>query len=158
MIVPALHGPGASRLLVAFAYAYLTCVASARLVTTALRWAAALTGASLAYFLVMRVLIALWQDSAHAAIGYAGAMAVAVMCGAWVACTLLLPGHRRAGAWTCTALGMLYPMLLAAAGPPHAPIRAAQVLFVAAAAVGGIAVLRSLPLTPGAAVPHHARS
>src|SRR5271165_3017259 len=132
MIIPASHFGGVSRWLAAFAYAYLVFVASARLATTTLRWAAALTGASLAYALVMRVLIALWQDSAHAAIGCAGAQAVAVMCGAWVACAMLLPGHRRAGAWACTALGMLYPILLAAGSRPDASIRAVDLLFAAA--------------------------
>src|SRR5271167_3809708 len=138
MILPASRFASASTWLAAFAYAYFTFVASARLVTTAMRWAAALTGASLAYALVMLVLAVLWQHgSGHAALCCAGAMAVAVMCGTWVACALLLPGHRRAGAWTCTALGMFFPMVLAVGNQPDASVRAVQMLFAAAAAIGG---------------------
>jgi hypothetical protein len=135
----------ASSWLATFAYAYLAFVASTRLVTTGSRWAAALVGAGVAYGLVMRVLAALWQyDSAHAAICCAGSMAVAVLCGAWVASAILLPAHRRAGMWACTAVGMLYPVLLAAGSPPDAPVRGLQILDVAGAAVGGFAALWSL--------------
>ena len=57
------------------------------------------------------------------------------------------------------ALGMLYPVLLAAGSPPDMPVRAMQFLYVATAAVGGLAALWTLPLTPTAPVAHaaHAR-
>lgn len=96
--------------LATLAYAYFVFVTSALLVTTALRWAAALIAASVAYALVMLLLAALWQhDSAHAAICCAGGMAIAVLCGARLATTILLPLHRTAGVWACTALGTIYP-------------------------------------------------
>ena len=149
----------ASNWLAAFAYAYLAFVTSTKLVTTAVRWAAALIAASTAYVLVMLFLAALWRhDSAHAAICCAGAMAVAVMCGAWAASAILLPGHRRAGMWTCMALGMLYPVLLAAGSEPDVPIRAMQFLYVVTAAAGGVAALWTLPITHRASIPHPAHA
>jgi len=132
--------------LATFAYAYLAFVTSIRLVTTGARWAAALVCASTAYGLVMLFLAALWQHSgANGAICCAGSMMVAVLCGAWIASALLLPGHRRMGVWTCTILGMLYPLVLAAGSAPDAPVRAMEFTYVAAAAVGGVAALWALP-------------
>src|SRR5271156_1833719 len=102
----ALRVANASNWLATFAYAYLGVVASAGLVTTAVRWAAALIGASVAYVLVMLMMAAFWRhDSGHAVICCAGGMTVAVLCGVRAASAILLPSHRRAGLWACTALG-----------------------------------------------------
>ena len=134
-----------SNWLVASAYAYLAFVASTRLATATVRWAAALLGAGIAYGLVMMFLSVVWQlDGVHASIWCACSMSVAVPCGAWVANEILLPGDRRAGVWTCTVLGMLYPMLLAANSGAGAPIRAMQYLYVAAAAAGGLVAVVGL--------------
>jgi hypothetical protein len=140
------------------AYAYLTFIASTRLVTTATRWAAALLGAGVAYVLVMLAIAIFWQhDRAHAAVACAGGMAVAVLCAGWVAGAILLPEHRRAGMWACTALAMLYPVLLAAGSAPGAPVRAMQLLYVVTAAAGGIGALWTLPVTGSAPIRQIAR-
>ncbi len=140
----------ASSWLTTFAYAYLAFVGSTRLATTAVRWAAALIGAGVAYVLVMLVLAAFWQhDSAHAAVGCAAGMAVSVLCAARVASVVLLPAHRMAGVWACTILGMLYPALLAVGSAPGTPVRAMQLLYIATAAAGGLAAMRTLPLSRG---------
>jgi hypothetical protein len=134
-----------SNWLAASAYAYSAFVASTRLARTTVRWAAALLGAGIAYGLVMLFLAVVWQqDTAHAAMWCAGSMSVAVPFGAWVASEIVLPQHRRAGVWTCTVLGMLYPMLLAASSSAGTPVRAMQYLYVAAAAVGGLAAVLGL--------------
>jgi ABC-type proline/glycine betaine transport system permease subunit len=149
----------ASNWLVTSSYAYLAFVASTRLATTAARWAAALLGASVVYVLVMLALAAFWQhDSAHAAVCCALGMVVAVLCAAWATSTILLPAHRDAGAWTCMILGMLYPLLLAAVSAPGTPVRTMQFLYVAAAAVGGVASLWTLPLRRGVPLQRIARA
>ncbi len=138
----------ASNWLATFAFAYVAFVTSLRLVTTTARWAAALIAAGTAYVLVMLVLAAVWRHgSAHAATLCAASMTVAVMCGARAASAILLPEHRRAGVCTCMALGMLYPVLLAAGSAPVMPVHAMQFLYVATAAAGGLAALWTLPLT-----------
>ncbi len=153
MAAPASRVAHASNWLATFAYANLAFVASARLVTTAVRWVAALTGASVAYVLVMLMLAAFWRhDSAHAAICCAGAMMVSVLCGVRAASAILLPSHRRAGLWACTALGMLYPVLLAAGSAPGTPVHAMQWLYVVTSAAGGLVALWTLPLTHGASI------
>jgi hypothetical protein len=141
------------------AYAYTTFVASMRPVTTVVRWAAALIAASVAYVLIMLLLAVTWQhDPAHAAICCAGSMAVAVLCGAWVAGLILLPRHRSVGMWTCTALGMMYPLLLAAGHAPGTPVREMQLLYVVTAAAGGIAAHWALRPTRRGPVPYTARA
>jgi ABC-type proline/glycine betaine transport system permease subunit len=152
MVVPASRVASAPNWLATTAYAYSAFVASTRLATTAARWAAALLGATAAYLLVMLALAAFWRhDSAHAAICCAGGMAVAVLCGAWAASTVLLPRHRTAGVWVCTILGILYPLALAAGSDPGAPVRAMQLMYAAMAGAGGLAALWTLPLTPRSA-------
>jgi hypothetical protein len=84
-------------------------------------------------------------------------MAVAVLCAGWVAGAILLPEHRRAGMWACTALAMLYPVLLAAGSAPGAPVRAMQLLYVVTAAAGGIGALWTLPVTGSAPIRQIAR-
>jgi hypothetical protein len=148
----------ASNWATASAYAYVTFVASTRLATTTVRWAAALLGGSIAYGLVMMFLAVAWQqDSAHAAIWCAGSMTMAVPCGAWVASEILLPGHRRAGVWTCMVLGTLYPTLLAAGSAAGSPVRAMQYLYVVASAVGGLAAVLGLSPESQASAQHIAR-
>jgi hypothetical protein len=143
--------------LVAFACTYFAFVALARPVTAAVRWAAALTGASVAYVLVMLAIAALWRhDEAHAAVCCAGGMAIAVMTGVWAASTILPAAHRRAGMWTCTALGVLYPALLAAGAEADAPVRSMQLLYIVASAAGGVAALRSFPVAHDAGISHGA--
>jgi hypothetical protein len=149
----ALRVANASNWLATFAYAYLGFVASAKLVTTAVRWVAALTGASVAYVLVMLMMAAFWRhDSGHAAICCAGGMTVAVVCGVRAASAILLPSHRRAGLWACTALSALYPVLLAAGSEPGAPIRTVLLLYVVTSIAGGVVALLTLPLTHDASI------
>jgi low temperature requirement protein LtrA len=159
MAIPAARVASASNWLVTSSYAYLAFVTSTRLATTATRWAAALLGASVVYVLVMLALAAFWQhDSAHAAVCCALGMVVAVLSAAWATSTMLLPAHRHAGVWTCTILGMLYPLVLAAGSAPGTPVRAMQFLYVAAAAAGGVAALCTLPLSRGAPLHSTARA
>jgi hypothetical protein len=107
----------------------------------------------------MLAIAAVWQyDPTHAAVCCAGGMAVAVMCGAWAASAILPDRHRRAGLWTCTALGMLYPVLLAGGSAPGAPIHAMQALYVLASAVGGFAASWSLSPIRGGPTPRIARA
>jgi len=146
MAAPESRVASASNWLVTSSHAYLAFVMSTRLATTAMRWAAALLEASVVYVLVMLALAAFWQhDTAHAAVRCALGMVVAVLCAGWASSTILLPAHRHAGVLTCTVLGMLYPLLLAAGSAPGTPVRAMQFLYVAAAAVGGVTALCMLP-------------
>lgn len=147
MTAPASRICNSSNWLVTLVHAYLAFVVSARLVTTAMRCAAAIIGAAITYGLIMLVLAAFWRDSAYGAIGCAGSMTIAVMCGARAAGAMLLPAHRRAGIGGCTVLATLYPLLLAAGSAPDAPIRAMQFLYVATSAIGGFAALRTLAFT-----------
>jgi hypothetical protein len=159
MVASASRVASASNWLATSAYAYSAFVASTRLVTTAVRWVAALVGASVAYLLVMLALAAFWRhDSAHAAICCAGGMAVAVLCGAWAASVVLLPGHRAAGVWVCTILGMLYPLALAAGSDPGAPVRAMQFMYAVTAAVGGVVALWTLPPMRSATISYTAHA
>jgi uncharacterized membrane protein len=159
MIASVSRVTGASNWLATSAYAYSAFVASTRFVTTTARWAAALIAAIVVYLLVMLALAAFWQhDSAHAAAFCAGGMAVAVLCGAWAASAMLLPRHRAAGAWVCCILGMLYPMLLAAASQPGAPVQAMQLLYVVASAAGGFAALWTPPLARSVMASHTANA
>lgn len=159
MVSSASRVSSASNWLATSAYAYSAFVASTKLAINATRWAAALLGASVAYVLVMLALAAFWQhDSAHAAVCCAGGMVVAMLCAAWAATAILLPGHRHAGVWICTILGMLYPLLLAAGSAPGAPVRAMQFLYVVASAAGGVAALWTLPLTHGVTLQSIARA
>jgi hypothetical protein len=157
MVAHASRVANASNWLATFAYAYVAFVIAAKPVTTVARWVVALTEASVAYVLIMLALAAFWRhDSAHAAICCAGGMAIAVLCGGWVATTILLPAHRRAGLWTCTLLGALYPMLLVAGSAPDAPVHAMQSLYVIASTAGGIVALWALPIPRAASIAHGA--
>jgi hypothetical protein len=137
--------------LASLGYAYWTYAVASRPAKTVIRWFAALTGASIVYVLVMLLLASLWQAGpAHAALCCALSMTVAVCCGTWAARAILLPGQRPRAVWACTALGMVYPALLAANAAPATGVDLAWYgMGVAASLAGGVLAACGTHAGPG---------
>lgn len=124
-----------------FVYAYAANGVGRPSVKGWLRCLAGLIAASATYVGLLMVVIILAPDASHAAMAYACGITLATMAGAWVG-SLIFPARlRQIGMLLCIALGMVFPVWIAATSEPTAPVRSMQYLYLIATTLGGVTAL-----------------